>query len=186
MKDRVESRERVRDIHAGSTTWWWWWLIIKYKTLFQRNLNNLCTMPLNLNLQIWKSVSIKLIIFPEILRYKWITGITAISEYLVLINKKKITCHLIDFVFPAYIRLKIKENEKIDKYFYLVKEQKKKKKNVRVTVILTVVGAFGTVPKTREIRYQRKNRVTQVLVKDHQLMLMWKIYKEYNNMRCIR
>ena len=25
MNDREEWRERVRDIHAGSTTWWWWW-----------------------------------------------------------------------------------------------------------------------------------------------------------------
>ena len=26
MNDREESRERVRDIRAGSTTrWWWWW-----------------------------------------------------------------------------------------------------------------------------------------------------------------
>ena len=25
MNDRVEWRERVRDIRATSTTWWWWW-----------------------------------------------------------------------------------------------------------------------------------------------------------------
>ena len=26
MDDREGLRERVRDIHADSTTWWWWWL----------------------------------------------------------------------------------------------------------------------------------------------------------------
>ena len=25
MNNREKWRERVRDIHAGSTTWWWWW-----------------------------------------------------------------------------------------------------------------------------------------------------------------
>ena len=25
MNDREMWRERIRDIHAGSTTWWWWW-----------------------------------------------------------------------------------------------------------------------------------------------------------------
>ena len=27
MNNREEWRERVRDIHTGSTTWWWWWLL---------------------------------------------------------------------------------------------------------------------------------------------------------------
>ena len=27
IDDREEWRERIRDIHAGSTTWWWWWSI---------------------------------------------------------------------------------------------------------------------------------------------------------------
>ena len=33
MNDREKWRERVRDIHACSTTWWWWWwgrIIISY------------------------------------------------------------------------------------------------------------------------------------------------------------
>ena len=39
---------------------------------------------------------------------------------LVLITKKKITYHLLDFTVPANDRLKIKESEKLDKY--LMKE----------------------------------------------------------------
>ena len=27
MEDREGCQERVRDIHADSTTWWWWWLV---------------------------------------------------------------------------------------------------------------------------------------------------------------
>ena len=30
MNDREKWRERVRDIHASSTTWWWWWYIYIY------------------------------------------------------------------------------------------------------------------------------------------------------------
>ena len=26
MNDREKWRERIRNIHAGSTTWWWWWV----------------------------------------------------------------------------------------------------------------------------------------------------------------
>ena len=29
MDDRKGWRERVRNIHADSTTWWWWWFITK-------------------------------------------------------------------------------------------------------------------------------------------------------------
>ena len=29
MNDREKWREKVRDIHATSTTWWWWWNLTK-------------------------------------------------------------------------------------------------------------------------------------------------------------
>ena len=43
---------------------------------------------------------------------------------LVLINKKKITDHLMDFVISAYYIVKIKENGNIDKYSDLGRELK--------------------------------------------------------------
>ena len=45
--------------------------------------------------------------------------------------------------------MKIKENEKRDKYLDLAREQKKLW-NMRVIVITIVIGAVGTVPKGLE------------------------------------
>ena len=52
-----------------------------------------------------------------------------------------------DFAVPADHRVKLKENEKIDKYLDLARELKKLW-NMKVKPI--VVGALGTVPKRFE------------------------------------
>ena len=64
----------------------------------------------------------------------------------MLINKEKISCHLVDFSSPAGHKVKMKESEKTDKYLNLVKELKKQW-NMKVTVMPIVVGVLGTVPK---------------------------------------
>ena len=43
----------------------------------------------------------------------------------VLINKRKITSHLMDFTIPVDHSVKMKENEKIDKYLDLARELKR-------------------------------------------------------------
>ena len=42
----------------------------------------------------------------------------------MLMNKKKRTCLLLDFAVPVNLRLKMKEREKIGKYFDLDRELK--------------------------------------------------------------
>ena len=54
-----------------------------------------------------------------------------------------------DFAVPAYHRVKLKENEKMDKYLDLARELKKLL-IMKVKVIPIVVGALGTVPKRLE------------------------------------
>ena len=49
---------------------------------------------------------------------------TARRPDLVLINKKKRTYHLVNFVVPADHRVKIKESEKINKYLDFDKKLK--------------------------------------------------------------
>ena len=44
-------------------------------------------------------------------------------------------------------KLKIKESEKRDNYWDLARKLKKKLWNMKVTVILFVIGAFGIIPK---------------------------------------
>ena len=51
-----------------------------------------------------------------------------------------------DFAVPVNHREKLKENEKRDKYFDLARELKKLW-NIKVTIILTVIDALGTVTK---------------------------------------
>ena len=48
-----------------------------------------------------------------------------------------------DFVILVDYRVKMKENEKIDKHLYIVRELKKLW-NIKVTVIPIIVGILGT------------------------------------------
>ena len=45
---------------------------------------------------------------------------------LIVIDKKKRTCEIVDFAVPADYRIKLKENENKDKYLDLASELKKK------------------------------------------------------------
>ena len=65
--------------------------------------------------------------------------ISARRPDLIIINKKKRTCKIVDFAVPA-------ECEKKDKYLDLAKELKKLW-NMPVTIIPIIIGAFGTVTK---------------------------------------
>ena len=65
---------------------------------------------------------------------------------LMIINKKKRTCKIVDFAVAADHRIKLKESEKKDKYLDFVRELKKLW-NIKVTIIPIVIGAFGTVTK---------------------------------------
>ena len=44
---------------------------------------------------------------------------------LIIINKKKRTCNIVDFAVPAEYRIKLKDCEKKDKYLDLARELKK-------------------------------------------------------------
>ena len=72
--------------------------------------------------------------------------ISARRPDLIIINKKKRTCKIVDFAVPADHRIKLKECEMKDKYLDLARELKKLW-NMKVTIIPIVIGAFGTVTK---------------------------------------
>ena len=122
---------------------------------------------------------------------------------LIIINKKKRTCKIVNFAIPDDHRIKLKEGEKKDNYFNLARELKKLL-NMQVTIIPIVIGAFGTVTKgllkgledlevggrvetiqttvllrtariLRRVLETWRLAVTQTPVKNHQLTLMWKI-----------
>ena len=118
------------------------------------------------------------------------------------------TCKIVDFAVLADHRVKLKENEKKDKYLELAREWKKLW-NMKVTIIPIVIGALSTINKRLvqgledlEIRGPvetiktiieigqntekspgdlRKLAVTQTPVRDHQLTLMWKSHDNNNS-----
>ena len=122
-------------------------------------------------------------------------------------NKKKRICKIVDFAVPAGYRINLKESEKNDKYLDLDRELKNLW-NMKVTIVPTVIGAWGTISKwllkgLEDLESWRTSRdypndsiaengqnpktspgdlrrlaLTQTPVKNHQLTLMWKNLKE--------
>ena len=65
---------------------------------------------------------------------------------LMIINKRKRICKIVDFAVPADHRINLKECEKKEKYLDLARELKKPL-NMKVTIVPIVIGALGTVTK---------------------------------------
>ena len=65
---------------------------------------------------------------------------------LIIINKKKKICKIVDFAVPADHRIILKKSGKKDKYLDLDRELKKLL-NMKVTIVPIVIGAFGTITK---------------------------------------
>ena len=65
---------------------------------------------------------------------------------LVVVDKKKRTCKIIDFAVPGDIRIEEKEKEKIEKY-QDPRRELQKIWNVRGKIIPLVVGSLGAIPK---------------------------------------
>ena len=65
---------------------------------------------------------------------------------LIIINKKKRICKIVDFAVPADHRINLKKSEKKDKYFDLAR-QLKMLWNMKVTIVPIVIGALGTITK---------------------------------------
>ena len=65
---------------------------------------------------------------------------------LRIINQKKRICKIVDFAVSADHRINLKECEKKDKYLDLARELKKPW-NMKVTILLIVIGALSTITK---------------------------------------
>ena len=65
---------------------------------------------------------------------------------LIIINKTKRICKIVDFAVLADHRINLKESEKKDKYLDLARELKKLW-NIKVTIVPIVISVLGTVTK---------------------------------------
>ena len=67
-------------------------------------------------------------------------------DIIIINNKKKRICKVVDFAVPGDYRINLKESEKKDKYLDLAREFKKLW-NMKVTIVPIVIGALGTITK---------------------------------------
>ena len=67
-------------------------------------------------------------------------------DLIIINNKKKRVCKIVDFAVTADHRINLKECAKKDKYLNLARELKKLW-NMKVTIVPIVVGALGTITK---------------------------------------
>ena len=67
-------------------------------------------------------------------------------DLIIINNKKKRTCKIINFAVPADHRINLKECKKKDKNLDLAKELKKLW-NMKVTIVPILIGALGTITK---------------------------------------
>ena len=65
---------------------------------------------------------------------------------LIIINKRKRICKIVDFAVPVDHRINLKECEKKNKYLDLAR-QLKKLWNMKVTIVPIVIGTLGTITK---------------------------------------
>ena len=65
---------------------------------------------------------------------------------LIIINKRKRKCNIVDFAVPADHRINLKEGEKKDKYLDLARELKKLW-NMKVTIVPIVIGTLSTITR---------------------------------------
>ena len=65
---------------------------------------------------------------------------------LIIINRKKKICKIVDFGVPVDHRIILKESEKKDKYLDFARELKKLW-NMKVAIVPIVIGALGTITK---------------------------------------
>ena len=65
---------------------------------------------------------------------------------MVVVDKKKRICKIIDFAVPGDSRIEEKEKDEIEKYQEL-RRKLQKIRNVKVKIIPLVAGSLGAIPK---------------------------------------
>ena len=83
---------------------------------------------------------------------------------LVIINKTKRTCRIVDYVVPANHRIKLKESEKRDKYLDLARELKKNLWNMKVMGIFLVQSPNELVQRLKNLKIRERVETIQTTV----------------------
>ena len=80
---------------------------------------------------------------------------------MVVVDKKRKNCKIIDFAIIGDSRIKEKEKEKIGNYQYLRRELQKIW-NVTVKIIPSVAGSLGAIPKQFGNRWEETGITTEI------------------------
>ena len=114
------------------------------------------------------------------------SGILRCKLNQILVKKaRSIDNYIVDFAIPTDQRVKIKENEKRDKYLDFDTELKKNLWNMRVMAILIVIDVLGTVHKSLIIMIINETyKYLGILEADtiKQVENKWKNYSRQNSL----
>ena len=80
---------------------------------------------------------------------------------LVVVDKKRRTCKIIDFAVPGDSRIEEKEKEKIEKYQDLRRELQKIW-NLRVKIMSLVVSSLSAIPKQFGNRLKETGMIAEI------------------------
>ena len=81
---------------------------------------------------------------------------------LVIKDKRKNECLIVDFAIPSDSRIEMKEYEKLEKYQDLARELKKLW-NMNVRVIPIIIGALETIPRDLHQRLKEIGIETKIV-----------------------
>ena len=141
----------------------------------------------------WYMYNPEFILKNEMQKYLW--DIEEQTDHLISARRpnqqiKKRTCRRVDFAVPADHRVKLKENEKSNKYLELIWELKKLW-IMKVTGIPIVTGVLGTITKILilvvedlGIRGQKGTIHTTALLKPARIL--WRVLETWENFLSLR
>ena len=105
----------------------------------------------------------------------------------MLINKKKRTCHLVDFAILPDHKVKMKESKMRNKSLDLPRELKKLR-NMMVMVMPIIAGTLGRIPKKSleglEIWGRKKNIQTTALLRVARIL--WRVLETWRDLVSLR
>ena len=110
---------------------------------------------------------------------------------LIIINKRKRICKIVDFAVPADHRINLKESEKKDKYLDLARELKKKLWNMKVTIVPIVIGALGTVTKgllkdLEDLEVNGRVETIQTTSLLRTARISWRVLETWGDLLCLK
>ena len=116
--------------------------------------------------------------------------ISARQSNLVIVNKKKRTCNIVDLALPADLRLKVKESEKKDRYLEFARELKRLWK-LKVTIMPVIFGLLSRITKEiakrlEELKIRARVETNHTTMSLRSARILWRILETSGDLLSLR